>query len=101
MRSDDVDRRLDRVRCGERLRQRGADAEPVDRDGLLEALTQRPRRVGVEPIQLAGELVEPGAGLDGVRFGPRPPELAADPALLRGGEIADDVLGLMAATALD
>jgi hypothetical protein len=47
-------------------------------------------RVGVEPVELARQLVEPGPGLDGVRFDPGPCQLAAHPALLRGGEAADD-----------
>ena len=81
--------------------ERGADAEPVDGDGLLEALAQRGGGVGVEPVELAGQLVERGAGLGGVGLGPSGREPAADPALLRGGQVADDVLGLMATAALD
>jgi hypothetical protein len=72
--ADDVDRRFHRVHGGQCLRQGGADAEPVDRDRFLEALAQRRGGVGVEPV-----------------------ELAADPAFLRCGKVADDVLGLMGA----
>jgi len=87
----DADRRLDRVRRGQRLVQLGMDPQALQRDRLGQALAQRRRGARVRVGQLAGERLQ---ALDrGLVVGELPG--GAQPPLDRGpvtfGEVIEDV----------
>ena len=79
--------RLDRVRRGERPGEGAGDAEPVDGDGLGEALAQGPGSVGVVLFESGGQGAE--LGLGGVAVGgvPGVVEGPVDPGVLGDGQV--------------
>jgi hypothetical protein len=99
--ADALDQRLAWVRALERALEGPADPEARERDGLLEALSQRAGGAGVGVRELVGELVQPVDGDRVVGLRPRRAQPPLDRRAVALGQVVEHVALLVTHTPLD